>query len=169
MARVSVARHNTRTVWLRGLAVLAAAMLAGSNSVIAETSHGIAMHGAPAMAAGFDHVPYVNPDAPKGGRLVQGLSGTFDSLNPFIVRGLAVQQVRGFVIESLMARGNDEPFCFGDVPGWADLHLVPQMSAARRLGCDLSAYPRLLAVEQRCNRIDAFCRAKPEMQPDYPG
>ncbi|MEA2883950.1 MAG: peptide/nickel transport system substrate-binding protein [Bradyrhizobium sp.] len=55
-------------------------------------------------------MPYTNPDAPKRGRLVQGLSGTFDSLNPLIVRGLAVQQVRGYVVESLMARGNDEPF-----------------------------------------------------------
>lgn len=71
--------------------------------------------------------------------------------------------------KTLSRRGNEEPFCFGDTPGWADLHLVPQMSAACRLGCDLSAYPRLLAVERQCNSIDAFCRAKPEMQPDYPG
>jgi peptide/nickel transport system substrate-binding protein len=70
----------------------------------------IAMHGAPALPAGFPHMPYANPDAPKGGRLVQGLLGTFDSLNPLIVRGLAVQQIRGFVVESLMTRGNDEPF-----------------------------------------------------------
>jgi peptide/nickel transport system substrate-binding protein len=55
-------------------------------------------------------MPYANPDAPKGGRLVQGLLGTFDSLNPMIVRGLAVQQIRGFVVESLLTRGNDEPF-----------------------------------------------------------
>ena len=41
---------------------------------------------------------------------MQGVLGTFDSLNPLIVRGLAVQQVRGFVVESLMARGNDEAF-----------------------------------------------------------
>lgn len=68
------------------------------------------MHGAPALPADFDHMPYANPDAPKGGRLVQGLVGTFDSLNPFIVKGLAVQQMRGFVVESLMARGNDEAF-----------------------------------------------------------
>jgi peptide/nickel transport system substrate-binding protein len=68
------------------------------------------MHGEPALPADFSHMPYVNPDAPKGGRLVQGLLGTFDSLNPLIVRGLAVQQIRGFVVESLMARGNDEPF-----------------------------------------------------------
>ena len=76
----------------------------------AQPSYAIAMHGAPALPADFSHMPYVNPDAPKAGRLVQGLLGTFDSLNPLIVRGLAVQQIRGFVVESLMARGNDEPF-----------------------------------------------------------
>jgi peptide/nickel transport system substrate-binding protein len=76
----------------------------------AEPSYAIAMHGAPALPAGFSHMPYVNPEAPKGGRLVQGLPGTFDSLNPMIIRGLAVQQIRGFVVESLMTRGYDEPF-----------------------------------------------------------
>jgi peptide/nickel transport system substrate-binding protein len=76
----------------------------------AQPRYAIAMHGEPALPADFSHMPYVNPDAPKGGRLVQGLLGTFDSLNPLIVRGLAVQQIRGFVVESLMARGNDEPF-----------------------------------------------------------
>ncbi len=73
-------------------------------------NHGIAMHGAPALPAGFAHMAYVNPDAPKGGRIIFGLLGTFDSLNPFIVKGLAVQLVRSYVTESLMARGNDEPF-----------------------------------------------------------
>lgn len=68
------------------------------------------MHGEPALPAGFHHFPYANPDAPKGGRLIQSILGTFDSLNPMIVKGIAVQQVRGYVIESLMARGNDEPF-----------------------------------------------------------
>ena len=68
------------------------------------------MHGAPALPAAFTHMPYAKPDAPKGGRIVFGLLGTFDSLNPFIVKGIAVQQVRGYVTESLMARGNDEPF-----------------------------------------------------------
>jgi peptide/nickel transport system substrate-binding protein len=76
----------------------------------AAQSYAIAMHGAPALPADFTHMPYTNSDAPKGGRLVQGILGTFDSLNPLIVKGLAVQQVRGFVLESLMARGNDEAF-----------------------------------------------------------
>ena len=84
------------------------AIIAGNAS--AAESYALAMHGAPALPVDFTHMPYANPDAPKGGRLVQGLLGTFDSLNPLIVKGLAIQQVRGFVVESLMARGNDEAF-----------------------------------------------------------
>jgi len=79
------------------------------------------MHGEPALPAGFDHFSYANPAAPKGGRLVQGVLGTFESLNPFIVRGLVAQGIRaplvsgtnviaGYVVESLMARSSDEPF-----------------------------------------------------------
>ncbi|WP_294939108.1 extracellular solute-binding protein [Tardiphaga sp.] len=76
----------------------------------AEPRHAIAMHGEPALPANFTAMPYVNPAAPKGGRLVYGVHGTFDSLNPFIVRGLAVPQMRGFVVESLMTRGQNEAF-----------------------------------------------------------
>jgi peptide/nickel transport system substrate-binding protein len=85
------------------------AMVSGGGS-FAEEGYAIAMHGAPAQPASFTHMPYVNPDAPKGGRLTWAVTGTFDSLNPMIVRGLAVQQVRSYVVESLMTRGNDEPF-----------------------------------------------------------
>ncbi len=76
----------------------------------AEARHAIAMHGQPALPEGFARLRYADPAAPKGGRLVQGVLGTFDSLNPFIVRGLAVPSIRGYVVESLMARGYDEPF-----------------------------------------------------------
>jgi peptide/nickel transport system substrate-binding protein len=79
--------------------------------------YAIAMHGAPALPADFTHLPYANPDAPKGGRLIWGTLGTFDSLNPMIVKGaVGVQQIRaynyqrGYTVESLMARGDDEPF-----------------------------------------------------------
>jgi peptide/nickel transport system substrate-binding protein len=75
-----------------------------------EFHHAIAMHGAPAQPEDFASFPYVNPDAPKGGRLVEGTLGTFDTLNPFVVKGIGVQAVRGYVIESLMTRGFDEPF-----------------------------------------------------------
>ena len=99
---------------LRVLACVALALgvapLAPSCEAKAAESHALAMHGAPALPPDFTHMPYANPDAPKGGRLLWGMLGTFDSLNPMIVRGLAVQQIRGFVVESLMARGNDEAF-----------------------------------------------------------
>ena len=99
---------------LRVLACVALALgvtpLAAVGEAKATESHALAMHGAPALSPDFTHMPYANPDAPKGGRLVWGLLGTFDSLNPLIVRGIAVQQIRGFVVESLMARGNDEAF-----------------------------------------------------------
>jgi peptide/nickel transport system substrate-binding protein len=78
--------------------------------VHAEPAHGIAMHGTPALADGFAAFPYVNPDAPKGGRVTLGSSGSFDNLNPMIVRGEPVQGIREFVVESLMARSQDEPF-----------------------------------------------------------
>ncbi|HEY2211518.1 MAG TPA: extracellular solute-binding protein [Bradyrhizobium sp.] len=110
------------------------AMYAGKAS--AGESYAIAMHGAPALPADFTHMPYANPNAPKGGRLVQGILGTFDSLNPLIVRGLAVQQIRGFVVESLMARGNDEAFTLygllaksvetDDIRSYITFHLDPK-------------------------------------------
>jgi peptide/nickel transport system substrate-binding protein len=85
-------------------------LFAGSATAAGGPSYAIAMHGQPAVPPDFTHMPYVNPEAPKGGRLVQGIPGTFDSLNPLIVKGVAVPQIRGFVVESLMARGNDEAF-----------------------------------------------------------
>jgi peptide/nickel transport system substrate-binding protein len=76
----------------------------------AEPVHAIAMHGAPKHPPGFRHFPYVNPDAPRGGRLVLGQQGTFDSLNPFVVKGRAAAALRNYVYESLLARSGDEPF-----------------------------------------------------------
>lgn len=68
------------------------------------------MHGRPAWAPDFHAPTYANPSAPKGGRLTQGVLGTFDCLNPFIVKGLPAANIRGYVVESLLARGYDEPF-----------------------------------------------------------
>ena len=94
---------------LIGLAVCGGAGQLGEAHT-AEARHAIAMHGAPALPEGFTRLPYADPAAPKGGRLVQGVLGTFDSLNPLIVKGIAPPSIRGYVIESLMARGYDEPF-----------------------------------------------------------
>lgn len=73
-------------------------------------SHAIAMHGEPAWGPNFTHPTYADPTAPKGGQLTQGVLGTFDCLNPFIVKGLSAANIRGYVVESLLARGYDEPF-----------------------------------------------------------
>ena len=71
----------------------------------------IAMHGEPALPPGFDHLPYVNPQAPKGGTLNLAYLGAFDSLNPYNVKALSTAQgLIGNVYQSLMTRSADEPF-----------------------------------------------------------
>jgi peptide/nickel transport system substrate-binding protein len=96
--------------WSAAAATVMLAMLSPVSGASGEARHAIAMHGEPALEPGFPHFRYANPTAPKGGRLTQALLGSFDSLNPFIVRGSAFQQIRGYVVESLMARSLDEPF-----------------------------------------------------------
>jgi len=95
--------------------LIAATFLFPSSGSAAEPGrevlrHGIAMHGEPALAPGFEHLPYANPQAPKGGRITLALQGTFDSLNPLIVLGVAPDVVPRYVLQSLMMRSTDEPF-----------------------------------------------------------
>ncbi len=68
------------------------------------------MNGEPALPATYQHFPYADPRALKGGRVVYGMHGTFDTLNPFIVQGLSATGITGNVVETLMARSYDEPF-----------------------------------------------------------
>ncbi|HJN03981.1 MAG TPA: ABC transporter substrate-binding protein, partial [Alphaproteobacteria bacterium] len=89
---------------LAGAAVVLAAV-----SAFAQPQHGVAMHGAPKYGPGFAHLEYVNPDAPKGGDLRLGLAGSFDSVQPFIIKGRAAAG-RHYVFESLLKRVWDEPF-----------------------------------------------------------
>lgn len=62
------------------------------------------------MPPDFVSLPYANPDAPKGGRVVFGNTGGFDSLNPFVQKGTPPWQLRFWGYESLMSRSRDEPF-----------------------------------------------------------
>jgi len=97
----------------RRTACLCATMLAIGLALAgarAEPASGIAMHGTPALASGFERFDYASPDARTGGRVTYAAIGSFDSLNPLIVKGNAAQSLRGYVYESLMARGLDEPF-----------------------------------------------------------
>lgn len=98
--------------------------------------HGLAMHGTPKHPAGLSHFPFVDPRAPKGGRLVLGMLGSFDSLNPFIIKGSSASGLREYVFESLMTRSGDEPFTlYGliaesvELPpdrAWVTFHLRPE-------------------------------------------
>ena len=81
----------------------------------AEPRHAIAMHGEPAQPADFAHLPYANPDAPKGGTVNYAVPDTFDSLNPLIIQGSAARGLLDLtygnnVFETLMMRSYDEPF-----------------------------------------------------------
>jgi peptide/nickel transport system substrate-binding protein len=105
---VSPNKVSRRAALLGGLA--AATMIGRRPAAAAGASHAIAMHGAPAWGADFSGPGYANAAAPKGGQLTQGVLGTFDSVNPFIVKGIPAVNIRGYVIESLLARGYDEPF-----------------------------------------------------------
>ena len=83
-----------------------------SNTLLAQeipASHGIAMHGDLKYPATFSHFEYVNPDAPKGGTLRQAVVGTFDSFNPFIIKGSSADGI-GLTFDTLMTRSLDEPF-----------------------------------------------------------
>lgn len=93
---------------LQGL-VLAFATATAGQSAWAE-SHGIAMYGEPALPPDFVSLPYANPDAPKGGKIIFGESGSFDSMNPFIVNGSPPAGITAHTIETLMGRSFDEPF-----------------------------------------------------------
>ena len=90
------------------VSMLLASMFVGK--VSAEPRPSIAMHGEPKHSVGFKHWPYVNPMAPKQGRVTLGVLGSFDSLNPLIYQGESVSGVREYVYESLMIRSADEPF-----------------------------------------------------------
>ncbi len=94
---------------MRFLAGLLLASLSIS-SAVAAPQHGIAMQGEPALPPDFKSLPYANPEAPQGGQLRQALTGSFDSVNPFIVKGTAASGVRLYVFESLMGRNWGEPF-----------------------------------------------------------
>jgi peptide/nickel transport system substrate-binding protein len=79
--------------------------------------HGIAMHGEPALPPDYKHFSYVDPDVRKGGRIAYGVVGTFDNLNPFILksmrttaRGMWDPEFGNLVYESLMQRSRDEAF-----------------------------------------------------------
>lgn len=91
----------------------AAAESAANESTQDTTSplHGLAMHGEPAYGPDFKHFDYVNPEAPKGGRLRLAVRANgYDSFNPFVVRGIAAAGISSYLYETLLVSSDDEPF-----------------------------------------------------------
>jgi len=87
-----------------------AAFVFTATAAMAEPKHGIAMYGEPDLPPDFVSLPYANPDAPLGGKLVTANVGTFDSLNPYIQKGNVHWQIQYLTGDSLMGRSLDEPF-----------------------------------------------------------
>lgn len=85
--------------------------------------HGVAMHGAPKYGPDFRHFDYVNPDAPKGGTVIFSAIGTFDSLNPYILKGVPAAGL-GLVFQTLTIQSQDEPF--SEYAEIAESILVPE-------------------------------------------
>jgi len=98
----------TRTI--AAIIVLTLANIAGlSRAEAPKPVHGLAMHGDLKYKAGFGHFAYVNPDAPKGGIIRLGVRGTFDSFNPFIIRGNVVG-LSQLLNDPLTVASDDEAF-----------------------------------------------------------
>lgn len=96
---------------------------------LSEPKHALAMQGEPALPADYKHFNYVNPDAPKGGSITYCVVGSFDNLNPFILkslrttaRGMMDQAFGNLVFEPLMQRNYDEAFSlYGLLADTADM------------------------------------------------
>ncbi|TDR57358.1 microcin C transport system substrate-binding protein [Halomonas ventosae] len=96
-----------------GLGLLLGTLLGGP-ALAAEptevpTVHGLALYGDPALPADFTHFPHANPDAPTGGSLVRSAIGSFDSTNPFIIRGTPATGLTE-IYDTLLTQNPDEPF-----------------------------------------------------------
>ncbi len=86
--------------------------------LVALLAYGGQTQAAPSQAMGytpkypddFDHFDYVNPNAPRGGELVLSGFGSFDSFNPYILKGMAADGLGNLMFESLMVKSLDEPF-----------------------------------------------------------
>ncbi|MBW6391789.1 extracellular solute-binding protein [Billgrantia antri] len=100
---------------LRTTLVLCLVLGWGASSFATEakevpTVHGLALYDEPALPADFSHFPYVFPDAPKGGSMTQAAVGSsFDSTNPFIIRGTPAIGI-GDIYDTLLVENRDEPF-----------------------------------------------------------
>ena len=97
---------------MRRVLVCLALAVVGSGSVHADTVprvHGVSTFGGYKYSPGFRHFEYVNPDAPKGGAIKVTGVGTFETMNPFYIKGRKEALSGTLLFDTLMARSQDEP------------------------------------------------------------
>ena len=70
----------------------------------------ISMHGEPSLSPGFDSYQHADINSTQGGTLKLASLGTYDSMNPFIVKGRSAYGIRNYIFESLLSRNYSEPF-----------------------------------------------------------
>jgi len=95
-------------MYRRSFLLGAALLLAVGRAAKAAVSYGMSLYGDFKYPPDFKHYDYVNPDAPKGGTMRLESLGTFDTLNPFIIKGVAAAGI-GAIFDTLMTRSDDEP------------------------------------------------------------
>ncbi|MFK5914786.1 MAG: extracellular solute-binding protein [Woeseiaceae bacterium] len=78
--------------------------------VIAYASPSIGLGYTPKYPDNFQHFDYVNPNAPKGGKIILPGFGNFDSFNPYILKGVSADGLSDLVFETLMVQSQDEPY-----------------------------------------------------------
>lgn len=91
------------------LAIGAATLVRAESHEEVTVSHGYTNFGELMYPADFEHLDYVNPDAPKGGEISIWASGTFDTFNNFTRDG-AVAAGTGVLYESILAGTADDPY-----------------------------------------------------------
>jgi maleylpyruvate isomerase len=101
-------------------------------------------------------------------RILESLRHDFSADEAAVQRWCANWITAGFdTSEALLAADTQRnEFCFGGLPTLADVYLVPQVESARRFKLDIGRWPRVLAIDEACARIEAFRKAVPASQPD---
>ena len=92
--------------WMPALGALLCCALAAA--ALADGTHGLSLFGDLKYRPDFKNFDYVNPNAPKGGTMKFSAIGTYDTLNPFVVKGIAASNV-GQIFDTLMLPSQDEP------------------------------------------------------------
>ena len=138
-------RHGTGQGGLRrGLPLLAALLGLAASLPAAFAAPSMGLGYAPKYPPGFHHFDYVNPNAPRGGDLTLSAFGSFESFNPYLLKGLPAAGISELVFEPLMEQSLDEPY-----------------SLYAHLAEDIAVAPDRLSVTFRLNAKARFSNGAP--------